>query len=338
MAMKIALDAMGGDKAPVAIVDGAIEATQQAAGRFELLLVGQADELKNYISGSGLSTEYIEIVDAPEVIGMSESPATAIRRKRNSSIAVACRLQKEGRADALVSAGNTGAAVASSLLSLGRIPGIDRPAIAIFYPSRNGGTIVLDGGANSDNVPRHLEQFAVMGSAYAELFLGRKNPKIGLLNIGEESSKGSELTREAHELLSSSGLNFTGNVEGRDVIAGTVDVVVTDGFTGNVLLKFTESIVHFLGSLMKEGIEKSFRAKIGAGFMKPVFMEMRKTLDYAEYGGMPLLGIDGVTIIGHGGSSAKAIKNAVLAAERFVELGINSSIKEKIRNRSDKNV
>ncbi len=330
--MRIALDAMGGDKAPVAVVDGAIEAVVEAGGRFELVLVGRRDELEKYISESGLPTENIEIVHAPDVIGMSESPATAIRRKRDSSISVATRLHKEGAADAVVSAGNTGAAVASSLLSLGRIPGIDRPAIAIFYPSRNGGTIVLDGGANSDNVPRHLEQFAYMGSAYAEVFLGRKNPRVGLLNIGEESSKGSELTREAHALLAASGLNFAGNVEGRDVIAGTVDVVVTDGFTGNVLLKFTESIVHFLGGLLKEGIGSSARAKIGAVFMKPVLKDMGKTLDYAEYGGMPLLGINGVTIIGHGGSSAKAIKNAVFAAERFVELGVNQSIREMIKD------
>jgi glycerol-3-phosphate acyltransferase PlsX len=333
MAMRIALDAMGGDKAPVAIVDGGIEAAMEAAGRFTLVLVGRQDELRRYISESGLSTGNIEIVDAPEVIGMSESPATAIRRKRDSSIAIATRLHKEGSVDAVVSAGNTGAAVASSLLSLGRITGIDRPAIAICYPSRNGGTIVLDGGANSDNVPRHLEQFAYMGVAYAELILGRKDPKVGLLNIGEEPSKGSELTREAHELLASSGLNFTGNVEGRDVIAGTVDVVVTDGFTGNVLLKFTESIVHFLGSLLKEGIEKRAMAKIGAGLMKPVFRDVGRTLDYAEYGGMPLLGIDGVTIIGHGGSSAKAIKNAVLAAESFVKLGVNRSIKDRIEEK-----
>ena len=330
--MRIALDAMGGDKAPVAIVDGAIEAAAEAAGRFDLILVGRQDELERYISERGLSPGNIEIVHAPDVIGMSESPAAAVRRKRESSIAVAMRLHKDGVADAVVSAGNTGAAVASSLLSLGRMPGIDRPAIAIFYPSRNGGSIVLDGGANSDNVPKHLEQFACMGAAYAEVFLGRKNPRVGLLNIGEESSKGSELTREAHALLAASGLNFVGNVEGRDVIAGNVDVVVTDGFTGNILLKFSESVAHYLGSMIKEGIEGSLRAKIGAALMKPVLKTMGKTLDYAEYGGMPLLGINGVTIIGHGASNAKAIKNAVLAAERFVELDVNRSIKDKIKD------
>ncbi len=329
--MRIALDAMGGDNAPEAVVDGAVEAAQLADGRFELILVGRQDELESYISKRGHSTGNIEIVHAPDVISMSESPATAIRRKREASIVVATKLHKEGVADAVVSAGNTGAAVASSLLSLGRMPGIDRPAIALFFPSRNGGTIVLDGGANSDNVPMHLEQFGYMGAAYAELILGRKNPRVGLLNIGEESSKGSELTREAHELLAASGLNFAGNVEGMDVIAGKVDVVVTDGFTGNVLLKFAESVAHYFGDIIKEGIEESLRAKIGAMFMKPVLRKMGKTLDYAEYGGMPLLGIDGVTIIGHGGSNAKAIKNAVLAAESFVKRDVNGSILIRIQ-------
>jgi len=331
MAMRIALDAMGGDNAPEATVDGAVEAALEADGRFELILVGRQDELERYISESGLSIGNIEIVHAPDVVSMSESPATAIRRKRESSIVVATKLHKDGLADAVVSAGNTGAAVASSLLSLGRMPGIDRPAIALFFPSRNGGTIVLDGGANSDNVPMHLEQFGYMGAAYAELILGRKNPRVGLLNIGEESSKGSELTREAHELLAASGLNFAGNVEGMDVIAGKVDVVVTDGFTGNVLLKFAESVAHYFGNIIKEGVEESLRAKIGAVFMKPVLRKMGKTLDYAEYGGMPLLGIDGVAIIGHGGSNAKAIKNAVLAAEKFVKLDVNGSIKNRIK-------
>ena len=331
MAMRIALDAMGGDKAPEAIVDGAVEAALEANGRFELILVGRQDELERLISEKGYSTGNIEIVHAPDVISMSESPATAIRRKREASIVVATRLHKEGRADAVVSAGNTGAAVASSLLSLGRMPGIDRPAIALFFPSRNGGTIVLDGGANSDNVPMHLEQFGYMGAAYAELVLGRKNPRVGLLNIGEESSKGSELTREAHELLAASGLNFAGNVEGMDVIAGKVDVVVTDGFTGNVLLKFAESVAHYFGNIIKEGIADSLRAKIGGFFLKPVLRKMGQSLDYAEYGGMPLLGIDGVTIIGHGGSNAKAIKNAVLAAESFVKRDVNGSIQSRIK-------
>ncbi len=327
--MRIALDAMGGDRAPECIVEGAVEAVRETSGRLEVVLVGDEKLLQDYFDKEALSAEHILFEHASEVIGMSESPATAARRKRDSSIAVATRLHREGKADAVVSAGNTGAAVASSLLAYGRIKGIDRPAIAIFYPSTGGGTIMLDGGATSDCIPRHLAQFAFMGAVFAELFLQRPDPVIGLLSIGEEPSKGNELTREAHELIAESGLNFAGNVEGRDVIAGKVDVVVTDGFTGNVLLKFSESIISYMTGMLREGVEKSFTGKIGAGLMKPVFERMKKTLDYAEYGGMPLLGVDGVTIIGHGGSSAKAIKNAILAAERYVEIGVNSRIKDR---------
>lgn len=329
--MRIALDAMGGDKAPEEIIDGAVEAVREASGRFKIVLVGQKDVIENYIGSRGFSLKDLELADASEVVGMSESPATAIRRKKDSSISVAARMHREGEVDAVVSAGNTGAAVASSLLYLGRMQGIDRPAIAIYYPTRNGGTVLLDGGANSDNAPRHLEQFALMGAVYAEHFLGRKDPRIGLLSIGEEPSKGNELTRETHKLLSRSELNFVGNVEGRDIFLETVDVVVTDGFVGNVVLKFTESIIYYINELIKEGVSESASAKIGALLMKPVFRMMKKTLDYAEYGGMPLLGVNGVTIIGHGGSSAKAIKNAIFAAERFIKSGIN----EKLRARTE---
>jgi glycerol-3-phosphate acyltransferase PlsX len=329
--MRIALDAMGGDRAPVGIVDGAVEAVRDAKGRVEVALVGRRETIEKHLSESNLTIDSLEIVDASQVIGMSESPATAIRRKRDSSIAVAMKLQREGAVEAVVSAGNTGAVVASSLLSLGRLPGIDRPAIAIFVPTRNGGTVLLDGGANADCNPYNLLQFAFMGSVYAETILGREAPRIGLLSIGEESTKGNELTRGAHELLARSDLNFVGNVEGRDIFIGSVDVVVTDGFVGNVLLKFTESIIYYINSLIKEEVVKSSMAKIGAAMMKPVFKSLRRTLDYAEYGGAPLLGINGVTIICHGGSSTIAIKNAILAAERFVASGINGIIGSKAK-------
>lgn len=327
--MRIALDAMGGDKAPETIIEGALMAVSDAAGRFRIVLVGKRKAISDYLDSRHISATEFDIVDAPEVVGMSESPATAIRRKKESSIAVAARLHKEGRVDALVSAGNTGAAVASSLLNLGRIPGIDRPAIALIFPTRNGGTVMLDGGANSDCLPKHLEQFALMGAVYAELILRRDNPRIGLLSIGEESSKGNELTRETHKLLAEGDLNFVGNVEGRDIFAEKVDVVVADGFVGNVVLKFTESITSYINSLIKEGISESFSAKVGALMMKPAFRKMKKTLDYEEYGGMPLLGVNGVTIIGHGGSSAKAIKNAIFAAERFINSGINDRLRSR---------
>jgi glycerol-3-phosphate acyltransferase PlsX len=327
--MKIALDSMGGDRAPERIVDGAFEAANEAAGRIEISLVGRKDVIERYIREKRLEAGNVEIVDAPEVIEMSESPATAVRRKRNSSIVTAMKMQKEGAVQAVVSAGNTGAVVASSLVSLGRLRGIHRPAIGIYVPSRNGGTILLDGGANADCDAHNLLQFAIMGSVYAEQFLGKHNPRVGLLSIGEEKSKGNELTRDSHELMEASDLNFIGNVEGRDIFMGDVDVVVTDGFVGNVVLKFTESIIYYITSLVKEGVGHNPLSRLGAAMMKPVFRDIRRSLDYAEYGGAPLLGINGVVIIGHGGSSARAIKNAILAAERFVSSGINSKIKER---------
>ena len=327
--MKIALDSMGGDHAPERVVDGAFEAAKEAVGRIEVSLVGRKDVIERYIAEKRLEASNVEIVDAPEVIEMSESPATAVRRKKNSSIVTAMRMQKEGAVQAVVSAGNTGAVVASSLVSLGRLRGIHRPAIGIYLPSRNGGTILLDGGANTDCDARNLLQFAIMGSVYAEHFLGKPNPRVGLLSIGEEKSKGNELTRDSHDLLETSDLNFIGNVEGRDIFMGDIDVVVTDGFVGNVVLKFTESIIYYITSLVKEGIGNNLLSSLGAAMMKPVFRDIKRSLDYAEYGGAPLLGINGVVIIGHGGSSVRAIKNAILAAERFVSSGINSRIKEK---------
>jgi glycerol-3-phosphate acyltransferase PlsX len=329
--MKIALDAMGGDRAPVGIVDGAFEAAREASGRFEIALVGKRDVLERYIDGARLEAPGVEIVDAPEVVEMSESPATAIRRKRASSIGVAMNLHREGKVAAVVSAGNTGAVVASSLLTIGRLPGIERPAIAIYMPTKNGGTILLDGGANSDCDPRNLLQFGIMGSLYAESSLDKERPRVALLSIGEERSKGSELTRGAYELLEKSGLNFVGNVEGRDVFEGKADVVITDGFVGNVVLKFTESLFYYISDLIREETRRHALAKIGALLMRPVFRGMKQTLDYAEYGGMPLLGVNGVVIISHGKSSSRAIKNAILAAERFAAGGVN----ERIRRRAE---
>jgi glycerol-3-phosphate acyltransferase PlsX len=328
--MKIALDAMGGDKAPVGIVEGGFEAAREASERVEVVLVGKRDVLEAHIEEARLSAPNVEIVDAPEVIGMSESPATAIRRKRASSIAVGMNLHREGKVKAFVSAGNTGAVVASSLLTLGRLPGIERPAIAINMPTETGSTVLIDGGANSDCDPHNLLQFGFMGAVYAEMLLGTATPRVALLSIGEERSKGNELTRAAHELLERSGLNFVGNVEGRDVFSGAADVVVTDGFVGNIVLKFTESIVYYINTLIREETGRHVLAKLGAGLMGPVFRGVKRKLDYAEYGGMPLLGVNGVVIISHGKSSSMAIKNAVLAAERFVAGGVNDGIRRKI--------
>jgi glycerol-3-phosphate acyltransferase PlsX len=317
---------MGGDRAPAEIIEGAVGAVREASGRIQVDLVGRRAVIERYMAEHGIETDHLAIIEAPDIIEMSENPTTAIRRKRNSSIAVAMRLHKEGAVAAVVSAGNTGAVVASSLLSLGRLTGIQRPAITIHVPTRHGGTVLLDGGANADCEPANLLQFAFMGSVYANTFLERTEPRVGLLSIGEERSKGNELTRSTHELLDRSDLTFIGNVEGRDIFKGLVDVVVTDGFVGNVVLKFTESIIYYINSLIKEEVARYPMARLGAVFMKPVFKGIKRTLDYAEYGGAPLLGVNGVVIICHGGSSARAIKNAVLAAERFVASGINEKI------------
>ncbi|MBN1885912.1 MAG: phosphate acyltransferase PlsX [Candidatus Krumholzibacteriota bacterium] len=327
--MRIGLDAMGGDNAPVGIIDGAIEAVRERDGRIEVVLVGPERVVREYLEEHGYGDDHIEIVDAPETIGMNESPSQAIRRKKDSSIVRAMLLQKEGAVKAVVSAGSTGAAVVSSLFYLGRLNGIDRPAIALWWPTKTGTSIILDGGANADCTPRNLLQFAEMGAVYAEYFLGMKSPRVGLLSNGEESSKGNELTREAHALLAASDLDFAGNVEGGDVFEGAVDVVVTDGFTGNVMLKFSESVFGYFNWMIRKGVDSSVLARIGAAMMRPVFRGMKRKLDYAEYGGMPLLGVNGVTIIGHGGSSARAAKNAILAAERFVESGINEHIRAR---------
>lgn len=324
--MRIAVDAMGGDNAPGAIIDGAVKAVEAAGGEFDVVLVGKKDIIEEYISRNGYSTEHIRIVNASEVIGMSESPAAAIRRKKDSSISVAVREHKEGRVDAVFSSGNTGAVVAASLLSLGRLHGISRPAIAILMPTNGRGTVVLDGGANSDCYPHHLEQFAYMGSIYSEAYLGTENPKIGLLNIGEEESKGNELTRETYGLLENSNLNFVGNVEGADIFEGAVDVVVTDGFVGNVILKFSESIASYLSGFLKEEIGKTFLSKIGGFLMKPAFKSLKRKLDYTEYGAVPLLGVNGAVFIGHGSSSSKAIKNGIIGINKFVRDKINEKI------------
>ncbi len=328
----IAVDAMGGDRAPGEVVDGVVEAARE--GGIRLVLTGNREIVEKYISDRKLSTAGIEIVDAPEIIDMSESPASAIRRKSRSSIAVAMRLHREGKVDAVVGAGNTGAMVAGSLLSLGRLPGIKRPAIAIYVPTRREGTILLDGGANSDCEPYNLLQFAIMGSVFAEEFLKRSKPAVGLLSIGEESSKGNELTRNSHQLLARSNLNFIGNMEGRDVFKGDVDVVVTDGFVGNVVLKFMESIISYINSMIKEEMRRYPISRLGALMMKPVFSGLHSALNYEEYGGAPLLGVNGVVFIGHGGSSRRAVKNAVLASRRFVESGINEKIRSKMEKRA----
>lgn len=327
--MRIAFDAMGGDHAPERNVAGAAEAAASARGEYEVVLVGDSTVLKERF-GKLLRGLPVEIVHASEVVGMDEAPATALRRKRDSSISVAMELHRTGEVDAVVSAGNTGAAMASALLTLGRLPGVSRPAIASLFPSTRGASLVLDVGANTECKAENLVEFAVMGSLFAEKAFGIEEPVVGLLSIGEERSKGTDIVVEAHRQLLRSGLNFVGNVEGNDILTGDLDVVVCDGFTGNVVLKFTEGITSLLTSRLKRGLSKSPLARIGALFMSPVFKNLKKDLDYEKYGGAPLLGIQGAVIICHGGSTARALKNAVKVAGRIVGEGLNDHIKARL--------
>ncbi|MBI4720789.1 MAG: phosphate acyltransferase PlsX [Chitinivibrionia bacterium] len=333
--MRIAVDAMGGDRGPETIVEGALSAAGVNPGSIHILLVGDENVLRPLVEAHATPGAHVEIVHASQAIDMSEMPSAAVRKKKDASILVAARLQKEGAAEAMVSAGNTGAAIASSLVTIGRLHGLSRPAIATIMPTMKKGAVVLDVGANSECTPRNLLQFAVMGTVYAEHQLGIQNPRVGLLNIGEEPTKGKELVREAFKMLERENLNFVGNVEGRDVFSGNVDVVVCDGFVGNVVLKFSESIVSFVTHILKSEIEKRFVAKLGAVMMRGAFSSLRSKLDYAEYGGALLLGVDGVTIIAHGKSSSRAIKNAVLSAQKFVQLGINDKIEERFKEMVD---
>jgi glycerol-3-phosphate acyltransferase PlsX len=326
---------MGGDRGPKLLVKAAIGALEAQPSNLGLILVGDRDQVESELAKSRRNHPNIKVVHASETVGMSEPPASAIRKKKDSSIAVAMRLLKGGEADALVSAGNTGAVVAGSLVSIGRLHGVSRPAIATFYPTAKRAAVFLDIGANSVCTPKNLVQFGVMGAVFAEYHLGIKDPRVGLLNIGEEHSKGTDMVRDAYVLLKNGGVNFVGNVEGRDVMAGAADVVVCDGFVGNVVLKFSESILSFTSQMLRNEIKKSVRAKLGALLLKPVFSSFRSRLDYAEYGGAPLLGVDGVVIICHGKSSVRAIKNAITMAQRFVSYGINDHIEERFKGLVD---
>ncbi|MBM7867038.1 phosphate acyltransferase PlsX [Heliomicrobium gestii] len=332
--MRIALDAMGGDHAPGEIVKGAIEAAEEL--NLQILLVGRPDAIEPLLAeASAGARSRIEVVAASEVIAMDESPATALRKKKDASIVVATRLVKEGRAQALVSAGSTGAQMAASLLGLGRISGIDRPAIATILPTLEGGKLLLDVGANSEAKPKNLLQFAHMGSVYAERVMGIANPRVALLNIGEEETKGNELVLGAYGMLREAPLRFIGNVEGRDLFFGRADVIVCDGFVGNVVLKFGEGMVSALKTMIKDELKNSRMAQVGAFLATPALRGMGKRLDYAEYGGAPLLGVNGVSIICHGSSKAKAIKNALRVARQGVQQNFIAAIQEHIPGKAE---
>lgn len=310
--MRVALDAMGGDKAPAEIVKGALQAVNLYPEIEKIFLVGKEEEIKKYLNGNA---EKIEIIDAREVIEMDDHPALAYRKKKDASMTVATRLVKEGRADAIISAGNTGGQMTSSLFVLGRIKGISRPAIATPLPAMKGITLLLDSGANADCTVENIQQFALMGSIYAKKVLKKDNPKVSLVNIGSERTKGNELSIKAYEELEKmDNINFTGNIEGREIPQGKADVIVADGFVGNVVLKLIEGMGKTFVSIIKEEVSKSFISKLGAFLMKDALLGLKKKMDYAEIGGAPLLGVDGISIICHGSSDSKAIHNAIRVA------------------------
>lgn len=315
--MRIAVDAMGGDYAPEEIVKGAVQAAKELG--VAIALVGNREQLERELHKYDFNKQQISIVPASEVITMGEHPASAVRKKADSSIMVATDLVKKGEAQAVVSAGNTGAAMAAAKLRLRSIPGIERPAIATVIPTERGKCLLLDVGANADCKPNHLLHFALMGSTYVEKIWGITQPKVGLLNIGEEETKGNELSIATYELLKQSNLNFVGNAEGRDITKGDIDVIVCDGFVGNVVLKFGEGLAGSIFQLIKGEIKRNWLASLGVVFLVPVLKALKKKMDYTEYGGAPLLGVNGVSIISHGSSKEKAIKNAIRVAKEVVE-------------------
>jgi phosphate acyltransferase len=326
----IALDAMGSDKAPRPEVDGALQAARHYGLR--VLLVGRESQIRAELARhTGLSDLPVEIVHASEVIGMGDKAAQAVRSKRDSSIRVGLRLVREGRASGFVTAGNTGAAMATAKMVLGALPGVDRPSLAAVFPTALGtAAILLDVGANVDCKPDNLAQFAVMGEIYCRQMLGIRRPRVGLLSIGEEETKGNELTREAFQLLKLMPLNFIGNVEGRDLYSGKVDVIVADGFVGNVALKTSEGVANLVRYVLKESLRATITRQVGYLLSRSAFAEFKKRFDYSEYGGAPLLGVKGACIITHGSSNANAIKNAIRVTAEFAQRNINAAIEKEL--------
>jgi len=313
---RIVVDAMGGDFAPTNAVLGALEAYNQNKS-FELFLVGRSKQIEEVLLANNLSLKTEYIINTDEVIEMGDSPAASLKLKPNSSIVVGAQLVRDKKADAFVSAGNTGAMMAASTLIMGRIPGLGRPTIGAEMPNVNGICYLYDVGASKDSKPAHLFEYAVMGTIFAKVMGAVQNPKVGVLSMGEEEGKGNEVSEAAAKLLRASNLNFIGNVEGRDILAGNVDVVVCDGYVGNIILKFGESVPKLLKQLLTKTAEKNFFDKILIGLSKNVLKKSLKSLDYQEYGGVPLLGVNGISIIGHGSSSVLAIKNMVLRADEM---------------------
>ncbi len=330
--MRIGLDAMGGDKAPACPVEGAVMAVKQYE-EYHVTLVGIESEIRKELKKYEYPEDRIDIYNTTEVITMDDLAAISVRKKRDSSIVKGMELLKKGQYQAYVSAGNTGAVVCAATLSLRLLPGVDRPGIAIILPTLVKPCMVIDVGANIDPKPFHLLQYGIMGDAYSKKILNKKNPSVGLLNIGEESSKGTGFLKEAHMMLSESKLNFIGNVEPKEVYSGKADVVLCDGFVGNVFLKVTEGLSEAASEMIKRELKKSsILTKFGALLTLPAFMAIRKKADASEYGGAPLMGVDGSVIIGHGSSNGKAIKNAIRAAAENVSHRVNAHVVEELQS------
>ena len=333
MAWKIVIDAMGGDKGPAPLIEGALLAASEYGS--DLILVGDepllAAELKAHTDGA----HPFELRHASQVIEMDESPGTAFRKKKEASIRVATEMVHTGEADAIISAGHTGATLMAATLILRPLDGLDRPAIATLLPTMQGHSILIDVGANVDCKPQHLYQFGIMGSVYATHVLRREHPRVGMLSIGEEDNKGNETTKEAFQMLRKSSLNFIGNVEAKAVYRGFADVIVCDGFIGNIALKISESFAAMIESFLKEAFTRNARSKLGSLLLKPSLALLKQKMDYAEYGGAPLLGVNGTCIIAHGASSAKAIKNAIGLAERLLTHQVNIHIQEDLAANGD---
>jgi glycerol-3-phosphate acyltransferase PlsX len=326
--MKIVVDAMGSDHHPQPDVEGALWAARDYG--VEIVLVGQQGVVEGELAKHDWAALSISTVHASEVVGMEEHPAAAVRSKKDASMVVGMKMLKQGQVDAFVSAGNSGGVLASALFYLGRIKGVKRPALSSVFPTRKGRCFMLDLGANTDCRPEYLLQFAIMGSVYAERVLGVANPRVAIVSNGEEEGKGSMLVQETFPLLKASGLNFVGNAEGKDIPAGVADVIVTDGFTGNVIVKLSEGVSTFLLGMIKEEIKSRPLASVGALLAKPAFEAVRKQLDYREYGGGALLGVDGIVIVGHGRSDSLAIKSAIRMAKQAVEQGALDAIRSGI--------
>ncbi|MGI6406858.1 MAG: phosphate acyltransferase PlsX [Syntrophaceticus sp.] len=326
--MKIAVDAMGGDYAPQEIVKGAVDAANSDG--IEVILVGSEKTVREELKKYSYPGELISVAHASEIIGMDEHPARSVRRKKDASLVIAARLVKSGQAAAFVSAGNTGAQMAASLFEIKRIPGIERPGIATVLPSPGGQPrVLIDSGANADTKVQQLVQFAYLGSVFAESVLMRENPQVGLLNVGSESSKGSEMVVEAYKTLQAAeNINFIGNIEGRQLLTADVDVIVCDGFVGNITLKAVEGVAAALMTMMKEELTKNLLRSIGGILVKPGIKDIIKIMDYSEYGGAPLLGVNGISVICHGSSRARAIKNAIYYAYRAVQNDLLGRMRE----------